>query len=136
MDDFALYIQRTQGQYDSLFGNVNSQTTTFKFNLSGTIKATSGKGRLAAPTNLRMTAREDNGAKSILTWDPVTHPGVDVTYSLKLISEWNGYHNVTIEVSTNYIDLYASFFKDGVEVKRLAGLQQKPALIKALEELF
>ena len=26
--------------------------------------------------------------------------------------------------------------KDGVEVKRLAGLQQKPALIKALEELF
>ena len=27
-------------------------------------------------------------------------------------------------------------FKDGVEVKRLAGLQQKPALIKALEELF
>lgn len=27
-------------------------------------------------------------------------------------------------------------FKDGVEVKRLAGLQQKPALIKALEELL
>ena len=25
-------------------------------------------------------------------------------------------------------------FKDGVEVKRLAGLQQKPALIKALQE--
>ena len=27
-------------------------------------------------------------------------------------------------------------FKDGVEVKRLAGLQQKPALIKALQELL
>ncbi len=27
-------------------------------------------------------------------------------------------------------------FKDGEEVKRLSGLQQKPALIKALEELL
>ena len=27
-------------------------------------------------------------------------------------------------------------FKDGTEVKRLTGLQQKPALIKALEELL
>ena len=27
-------------------------------------------------------------------------------------------------------------FKDGVEQKRLSGLQQKPALIKALEELL
>ena len=27
-------------------------------------------------------------------------------------------------------------FKDGVEVKRLTGLQQKPALIKAIEEVL
>ena len=73
---------------------------------SQTLSLTVNKATLSAPTNITLSARED-GAKTILSWDPVEMDGINVSYEI-----WGG---TSIEplftTKSTSVDMYDYLFE-------------------------